>query len=247
MSLLQIKNLSVEAEGKLILKGIDLEIKAGSVQALMGPNGSGKSTLAHTLAGNPAYHIKAGSILFQGKDITQWPADKRARAGIFLAWQHPPSIPGVTILDLLRAAINSRRKPDEKIHLLKQPEIVTDKMKTLGIESALLERPVNEGLSGGEKKQAEVLQLAVLEPALAILDETDSGLDIDALKVIAEGINKLKTTEQAILLITHYQRILNYIKPDQVHVMIKGKIVESGGQELAVKLEKEGYEYFNNK
>ncbi|MFC1663492.1 Fe-S cluster assembly ATPase SufC [Patescibacteria group bacterium] len=245
--ILQLKNLEVQIEGQKIIKGLNLDLVEGSVNALMGPNGSGKSTLANAISGHPAYTVSRGSIIYQGKNIAKWPADKRAKAGIFLAMQSPSTVPGVTIIDLLRAAVNARRPEGKKIHFLKMPQIVEDKMKLLELEKSFLERSVNEGFSGGEKKRAEILQLAVLEPRLAVLDETDSGLDIDALRIVATGINKIKKDKQTILLITHYQRILEYIKPDFVHIMYQGRIIKSGDEQLATKLEKEGYDWIINK
>lgn len=247
MTLLEINDLHVETDGKKILNGVSLTIHEGEIHALMGPNGSGKSTLAQTLAGHPAYTITGGSIHFKGTDITTLQPDERARLGMFLAFQYPSSVPGVTLLDLLRAAINVRRPEGEKIHLLKMPNLVKEKLELLGLSEEFLKRPVNENLSGGEKKRAEILQLAVLQPSLAILDETDSGLDIDALRTVAEGVMKVHTGTQGILLITHYQRILNYITPDHVHVLVAGKIVESGTAALARELETSGYDRFLKK
>lgn len=242
--LLVIENLHVASGGKKIVNGVSLTIAPGSIHALMGPNGSGKSTLAQTIAGNPTYTVTSGTIIFAGEDITKLSPDKRGRLGLFLAFQYPSSVPGVTMLDLLRAAINARRPEGQKIHLLKMPGLVKEKLELLGLSRDFLDRPVNENFSGGEKKRAEILQLAVLEPRLAVLDETDSGLDIDALRTVAEGIMKVHTENQAILLITHYQRILNYITPDFVHVMVGGRIVESGTAALAHELEQHGYERF---
>lgn len=246
-NLLIIDNLHVTADGKKILNGVSLTVTAGEIHALMGPNGSGKSTLAQTLAGHPAYTVTSGTIHFKGTDVTAMPPDERARLGMFLAFQYPSSVPGVTLLDLLRAAINVRRPEGDKIHFLKMPNLVKEKLALLGLSEEFLQRPVNENLSGGEKKRAEILQLAVLQPVLAILDETDSGLDIDALKIVAEGVMKVHTPEQGILLITHYQRILNYITPTHVHVLVGGKIVESGTAELAKELEQSGYDRFLEK
>lgn len=243
-TLLTIDNLHVKTEEKEILKGVSLTVNQGEIHALMGPNGSGKSTLAQTIAGHPAFIITKGTIHFKGEDVTTLKPDERARQGMFLAFQYPVSVPGVTLLDLLRTAINVRRPEGKKIHLLKLPTVVTEKLELLGLNREFLDRPVNENLSGGEKKRAEILQLAVLQPELAILDETDSGLDIDALRIVAEGVKKAKTAEQGILLITHYQRMLNYITPDHVHVLVDGRIVESGGAELAKELETSGYDRF---
>lgn len=242
-SMLVIENLHVAVEGKEILKGLSLTVNAGEVHALMGPNGSGKSTLSFCLMGHPKYRVTGGSIQYQGKDLTQLSTNARAAAGVFLAFQYPTAIPGVTIANFLRASIRGIR--GGKDMAIKQfREMVKAQLKTLGIPQTFLNRYVNDGFSGGEKKRLEILQMAVLSPALTILDETDSGLDIDALKTVAEGINTLRTPERAILLITHYQRILNYITPDFVHVLVDGKIVRSGGAELAKELEAKGYEGF---
>jgi len=241
--MLTIRNLHANVADKEILRGIDLQVNAGEVHALMGPNGSGKSTLAGVLAGREAYEVTAGEILYNGKDLLELAPEERAREGIFLAFQYPVEIPGVSNTYFLRAALNAIRKHRG------QPEVdapaflklVKEKLKVLHIEGELLKRPVNEGFSGGEKKRNEIFQMAVLDPALAILDETDSGLDIDALRIVADGVNALRGKDRAILVITHYQRLLNYIVPDRVHVLYEGRIVKSGGKELALELEEKGY------
>jgi Fe-S cluster assembly ATP-binding protein len=241
--MLEIKNLQARVEDKQILNGVDLTIKAGEVHAIMGPNGSGKSTLAHVLAGKEGYEITGGEVLFEGKDLLSMKPEDRARAGIFLAFQYPVEIPGVNNTYFLKAALNAMRKAkgEEEVDAVDFLEIIKAKLKILKMDESMLQRSVNEGFSGGEKKKNEVLQMAVLEPKLAILDETDSGLDIDALKVVADGVNTLRRKDKAILVVTHYQRLLDFIVPDQVHVLAKGKIVKSGGKELALELEKKGY------
>lgn len=250
---LEIRNLHVRVEGEenLILRGVDLTIKPGEVHALMGPNGSGKSTLANILMGNPVYEVVEGEILFDGEDVLEMDVDERSRAGLFLAFQYPVSIPGVTVANFLRHAINARLKaedPESKgIPIPKFAKLVRGKMNDLKIDHSFGGRYLNEGFSGGEKKRAEILQMAVLEPTVAILDETDSGLDIDALRVVSEGVNTLKGPEMGVLVITHYQRILNYIKPDFVHIMFEGRLVENGGAELATKLEESGYDWIREK
>jgi len=241
-TLLVIENLHVTVEGKPILKGVSVELAAGEVHAIMGPNGSGKSTLSFCLMGHPKYAITEGRILYQGRDIAALPPDERAKAGIFLAFQYPTAIPGVTIANFLRSALKAVRVGEVSIKEFRQ--LVKAQMKTLGIQDGFMNRYVNDGFSGGEKKRLEILQLAVLQPRLAVLDETDSGLDIDALQVVASGINAMRTPQRGILLITHYQRLLNYIKPDRVHVMVDGVIARSGGAELALELEREGYKAF---
>lgn len=251
---IEIKNLHVvvadEPETK-ILNGVDLTVNQGEIHALMGPNGSGKSTLANVLAGNPAYEVTEGEILFEGEDLLEMEPDERSRAGLFLAFQYPVSIPGVTLANFLRQAINSRMKsedPESKgISIPKFRRLMKEKMDYLGIEHKFAGRYLNEGFSGGEKKRAEVLQMAVLEPKFAVLDETDSGLDIDALRTVAEGVNKLVGPDLGVLVITHYQRILDHIEPDKVHVMFNGKLVESGDAQLAKKLEAEGYDWVREK
>ena len=244
-AMLQIRNLNaaIEEDGHRILKGIDLEIGAGEVHDIMGPNGSGKSTLAHVLAGRPGYVVTEGEVLYEGRDLLAMPAEARARAGVFLAFQYPIEIPGVTNSYFLRMAVNAVRKhrglPD--LDAMDFLQLLDEKAKIVDMEEALLERGVNEGFSGGEKKRNEILQMAVLDPKLAILDETDSGLDIDALKVVAGGVNALRSPERAMLVITHYQRLLNYIVPDFVHVLAEGRIVKSGDRQLARLLEEKGY------
>ncbi|MBL8145415.1 MAG: Fe-S cluster assembly ATPase SufC [Anaerolineae bacterium] len=244
---LEIRNLHVNVEDKPILRGVNLTIKQGEVHALMGPNGSGKSTLANALLGNPAYEITAGQVIFDGKDLMEMAADERSRVGLFLAFQYPVSIPGVTLANFLRLAINARMKaadPDSKgISVSDFRKLMKAKMDMLGMDHSFAGRYLNEGFSGGEKKRAEILQMAVLQPRIAILDETDSGLDIDALRVVSEGVNTLRGPDLGVLVITHYQRILNYIQPQVVHVMYQGRIVESGGPELALKLEEAGYDW----
>ncbi len=243
--MLEIRNLHATVEGKEILKGINLTIHPGEIHAIMGPNGSGKSTLANVLAGRDLYQVTEGEIIFEGKNLLEMAPEERAREGIFLAFQYPVEIPGVSNTYFLKTALNEKRKH------LGLPEIdaadflaiVKEKMKIVEIDQSLLNRPVNEGFSGGEKKRNEIFQMAVLEPKLAILDETDSGLDIDALRAVADGVNRLKNEQNAFLIITHYQRLLQYIVPDYVHVLYKGKIVKSGGRELALELEEKGYDW----
>ncbi len=226
-----------------ILKGVDLEIRPGEIHAIMGPNGSGKSTLAKVLAGHPAYEATAGAAVFDGRDLLEFESDERARAGVFMAFQYPVAIPGVSIANFLRTALQARLKEGEELDLFDFQDILLDRMELLEMSPSFAERAVNDGFSGGEKKRNEILQMAVLEPSLAIMDETDSGLDIDALKVVARGVNTLQEErpEMAVLLITHYQRLLNYIQPDFVHVIVDGRIVRSGGPEVALSLEKGGY------
>lgn len=250
---LEIRNLHarVEETGLEILRGVNLTVKQGEIHALMGPNGSGKSTLANVLMGNPEYEITDGEVIFDGEDLLEMEVDERSRAGLFLAFQYPVSIPGVTLGNFLRHAINSRLKvedPDSKgMPIPKYARMLRQKMDSLGIDHKFAGRYLNEGFSGGEKKRAEVLQLATLEPKIAILDETDSGLDIDALRIVAEGVNSLTGPDLGTLVITHYQRMLDYIKPDFVHVMLNGQIVESGGAELALQLEEQGYDWVREK
>ena len=241
-TLLKVEDLHVSVDSKEILKGLDLEVKAGEVHALMGPNGSGKSTLSFCLMGHPKYTITKGRIIFKGQDVTQMAPNERAKAGIFLAFQYPTAIPGVTTTNFLRTSLKAVRGGDVPVKEFRQ--LVKAQMKTLGVPDSFMNRYVNDGFSGGEKKRLEILQLAVLQPKLAVLDETDSGLDIDALQVVSAGINSLRSPERGMLLITHYQRILNYIKPDRVHVMVDGTVVQSGGPELALQLEKQGYKAF---
>jgi len=242
--ILEIKNLHAGVENKQILKGFSLTINAGEVHALMGLNGSGKSTLAAILAGRDGYEVTAGTVNYLGQDLLDLDPEERARAGVFLAFQYPVEIPGVNSTYFLKAALNEIRKSkgQPELDAIEFLELVKDKIKLLELKDDLLKRSVNEGFSGGEKKRNEIFQMAVLEPKLAILDETDSGLDIDALKIVASGVNKLKRADSAQLVITHYQRLLNYIVPDFVHVMADGKIVKSGGKELALELEANGYE-----
>jgi Fe-S cluster assembly ATP-binding protein len=246
--MLQIRNLHVAVGGKSILNGIDLTIHPGEVHAIMGPNGSGKSTLAQVLAGRDGYEITAGSVHYLDKDLLPLTPEERARAGIFLAFQYPLEIPGVANVQLLRTALNGQRRArgEAEMDAIDFLEYVKDKLVLLGMDDSFLYRSVNEGFSGGEKKRNEILQMAVLEPRLAILDETDSGLDIDALHVVAQGVNSLLSPERAIILVTHYQRLLNYIVPDQVHVLAGGRIVRSGGRELALELEEKGYAWLND-
>jgi len=247
MSELIIRDLHVSIEGKEILKGVNLVLPKGQVHAIMGPNGTGKSTLAYTLMGHPSYEVTAGEVWFKGQNVLEMAPDERARLGMFLAFQYPVSIPGVTVANFLRTAINARRRaenPDDKGMPIPQfRKMLKEKMELLKVDPSFAGRYLNEGFSGGEKKRAEVLQMAVLQPEIAILDETDSGLDIDALKIVSEGVNALRGPELGVLVITHYQRILNYIKPDVVHVMMDGRIVQSGGPDLALRLEAEGYDW----
>src|SRR5437660_1256821 len=241
--MLNISNLHASVTDKEILRGINLKVNAGEVHAIMGPNGSGKSTLAGVLAGRDAYDVTYGQVLYEGKDLLEMDPEERAREGIFLAFQYPVEIPGVSNTYFLRAAINAIRKHrgQEELDAMDFLTLIRQKMKVLHIDEELLKRPVNEGFSGGEKKRNEIFQMAVLDPKLAILDETDSGLDIDALRVVADGVNALRSKDRAILVITHYQRLLNYIVPDKVHVLYDGRIVKSGGKELALALEEKGY------
>ncbi len=243
--MLEIKDLHVSVEGVEILKGIDLKVRAGEVHAIMGPNGSGKSTLTRVLAGHPAYQVTKGSVTYEGKDLFALSIEERARQGVFLAFQYPVDIPGVNNAYFLKAALNEIRKAKglDELDAMEFLEFLKEKMKTVEMDESFLNRPVNEGFSGGEKKRNEILQMAVLNPKLAILDETDSGLDIDALKIISEGINRLRSPDRSIILVTHYQRILNYITPDHIHVLMGGKIVKSGGKDLALQLEEKGYEW----
>lgn len=240
---LTIDNLRVSIEEKEILKGLSLEIKGGEVHVIMGPNGTGKSTLASTLMGHPKYRVESGQITLNGEDVLEMATDERARKGIFLAMQYPSEISGVTNSDFLRSAINAKREGEKDISLLKFIKEMEKKMKFLEMNESFATRYVNEGFSGGEKKRNEILQMMMLKPKIAILDEIDSGLDIDALRIVAQGVNEMKSPEMGILIITHYQRLLNYIKPDFVHVMMQGKVVRSGGPELAEKLEAEGYDW----
>lgn len=241
--MLSIKNLHAKVVGKEILKGINLEVKAGEVHAIMGPNGSGKSTLAKVLAGYPNVEVTQGEVLYQGKNLLELGPDQRALAGVFMAFQYPVEIPGVNNAGFLRMAYNAKRKVQglEPMDPLEFDEFLQEKMKIVDIAPAFLDRAVNQGFSGGEKKRNEILQMAVLNPTLAVLDETDSGLDVDALRVVAEGVNRLRTPQNAIIIVTHYQRILNYIQPQKVHILAGGRIIQSGDKNLALQVEKEGY------
>jgi Fe-S cluster assembly ATP-binding protein len=245
MSILEIKNLHAGVEGKEILKGINLALSPGEVHAVMGPNGSGKSTLAQILAGREGYDVTEGEVIYAGKNLLEMDPEERAREGLFLAFQYPVEIPGVNSTYFLKSALNEIRKHkgEPELDAMEFLALVKEKMKLLELKEDLLKRPVNEGFSGGEKKRNEIFQMAVLEPKLAVLDETDSGLDIDALKIVADGVNKLKRKDNAQLVITHYQRLLNYIIPDQVHVLYDGRIVRSGTKDLALELESKGYEW----
>ena len=247
--MLEIKNLRVAVGGKEILKGINLKVNAGEVHAVMGPNGSGKSTLAQVLAGHPSYQVLEGEVLYNGQNLLEMSPEDRAKEGVFMAFQYPVEIPGVSNAYFLRSAYNEIRKHrgEEELDAMEFLKLLRQKMKVMHMDQTLINRPVNEGFSGGEKKKNEIFQMAVLEPKLAILDETDSGLDIDALKVVAEGVNNLRKPENATVLITHYQRLLNYITPDFVHVLVGGKIVRSGSKELALELEDKGYDWVREK
>ena len=243
--MLEIKDLHVKVAGKEILKGIDLSINAGEVHAIMGPNGSGKSTLAHVIAGRPGYEVTRGRVLYQGQDLLAMTPEARAREGVFLAFQYPVEIPGVSNVYFLKAALNAIRKHrgQSELDAMDFLSLVKEKAKLVDIDESLVKRAVNEGFSGGEKKRNEIFQMAILDPPLAVLDETDSGLDIDALRIVAGGVNQLRTPERAIVLVTHYQRLLDYIVPDVVHVLLDGRIVKSGDKELARELEARGYEW----
>src|ERR1700731_4052950 len=240
---LTIENLHVEIAGQEIVRGLSLTVPQGEVHAIMGPNGSGKSTLAKVMAGHPDYHVTKGKITMDGEDILAMDPDARARKGLFLAFQYPSEVPGVTIANFLRAALQSRLPDGEELEATEYYARLYEKMELLGMDRSFTSRAVNEGFSGGEKKRTEILQLAMLEPKYAVLDETDSGLDIDALKVVARGVNTMRGPNLGVLLITHYQRLLNYIVPDHVHVMVQGRIVRSGGKELALELEERGYDW----
>jgi Fe-S cluster assembly ATP-binding protein len=242
---LEIRDLHATVEGKEILRGINLTINRGEIHAIMGPNGSGKSTLAKILAGHPAYEVTKGEVLFEGRNLLELAPDERAREGIFLAFQYPVEVPGVSNAQFLRLAYNEKRKHlgEEELDPLEFKDLLAERAKVVEMDAGLMSRSVNEGFSGGEKKRNEILQMAVLEPKLAVLDETDSGLDIDALRIVAGGVNKLRTPENAVVLVTHYQRLLNYIIPDHVHVLYKGRIVRTGGKELALELEAKGYDW----
>ena len=246
--MLEVKNLHVSINGNKILKGINLTINAGEVHAIMGPNGSGKSTLAQALAGREEYEVTSGEVLYNGENLLELSPEDRARKGLFLAFQYPVEIPGVSNVNLLKTALNEIRKfhNEEELDAIDFLNLIKDKMKLVDLDESFLKRSVNEGFSGGEKKRNEIFQMAVLNPKLAILDETDSGLDIDALKVVANGVNKLKSKDNATIIVTHYQRLLDYIIPDFVHVLYDGKIVKSGGKELAFELEEKGYDWLKN-
>ena len=243
--MIDIKDLHVSIAGTEILKGINLSVKAGEVHAIMGPNGSGKSTLAQVIAGHPSYEVTSGSITYLGTDLLELAPEERAREGVFLAFQYPVEIHGISNAYFLRAAVNSIRKHKglEEYDTLDFLDVLDEKLKVIGWDDSLMNRPVNQGFLGGEKKRNEILQMAVLEPTLSVLDETDSGLDIDALKTVAEAVNKLRTDDNATIVVTHYQRLLNYIEPDFVHVLVNGLIVKSGGKELALELEERGYDW----
>ncbi|MDR0725362.1 MAG: Fe-S cluster assembly ATPase SufC [Prevotellaceae bacterium] len=246
--MIKITDLHANVEGKEILKGINLEVRAGEIHAIMGPNGSGKSTLASVIAGRDSFEVTQGEIEFEGKNLLEMSPEDRANAGIFLSFQYPVEIPGVSMTNFMKAAVNEQRKykglepikPAEFLKMLREKAALT------GMDSTLISRPVNEGFSGGEKKRNEIFQMAILDPKLAILDETDSGLDIDALRIVSEGVNKLKSPDNALILVTHYQRLLDYIVPDFVHVLYKGKIVKSAGKELALELEEKGYDWLKD-
>jgi Fe-S cluster assembly ATP-binding protein len=242
---LEIRDLHATVDGKEILRGINLTINKGEIHAIMGPNGSGKSTLAKILAGHPAYVVTKGEVLYEGRNLLELAPDERAREGVFLAFQYPVEVPGVSNAQFLRLAYNEKRKHlgEEELDPLEFKDLLAERAKVVEMDAGLMSRSVNEGFSGGEKKRNEILQMAVLQPKLAVLDETDSGLDIDALRIVSEGVNKLRTPENAVVLVTHYQRLLNYIVPDEVHVLYKGRIVRSGGKELALELEEKGYDW----
>jgi len=242
---LEIQNLHVSVEGREILKGLDLAVSRGEVHALMGPNGSGKSTLANTIMGHPGYEITDGRILFAGKDVTEMEADERARAGLFMAFQYPSAIPGVSVINFLRTAVNAHRKArgEDPIQLKEFRKLLEEKMDLLKVDREFTRRYLNEGFSGGEKKRCEILQMAILRPVVAVMDETDSGLDIDALRTVADAVNTMRGPDLGVLMITHYQRILGYVQPDFVHIMLGGRVVEDGGPELATALEQKGYDW----
>ena len=246
--MLEIRDLHATVDGKEILRGISLTVNKGEVHAIMGPNGSGKSTLAKILAGHPAYEVTKGEVLFEGRNLLELAPDERAREGVFLAFQYPVEVPGVSNAQFLRLAYNEKRKHlgEEELDPLEFKDLLSERAKLVEMDAGLMSRSVNEGFSGGEKKRNEILQMAVLEPKLAVLDETDSGLDIDALRIVADGVNRLRTPDNAILLVTHYQRLLNYIVPDYVHVLYRGRIVRSGGKELALELEEKGYDWIKD-
>jgi Fe-S cluster assembly ATP-binding protein len=248
VALLEIKDLRATVDGNEILKGITLTIERGEVHAIMGPNGSGKSTLAKVLAGHPSYEVTGGEVIYEGKNLLELQPDERAREGVFLAFQYPVEVPGVSNSQFLRLAYNERQKHrgEDELDPLEFKDYLKERAKVVQMDASFMSRSVNEGFSGGEKKRNEILQMAVLEPTLAVLDETDSGLDIDALRIVAEGVNQLRTKDNAIILVTHYQRLLNYIVPDFVHVLASGRIVREGGRELALELEEKGYDWIKN-
>jgi len=241
--MLSVKNLKASVDGKEILRGLDLEVGAGEVHAIMGPNGSGKSTFAHVLSGREGYEVTGGAVLFEGEDLLDLEPEERARKGLFLAFQYPVELPGVNNTYFLKSALNAIRKArgDDELDAVSFMRLMREKLKVLHLDDSLLKRAVNAGFSGGEKKRNEIFQMALLEPKLAILDETDSGLDIDALRIVADGVNALRSPERSMIVVTHYQRLLDYIEPDYVHVLAKGRIIRSGGKELAVELEEKGY------
>jgi Fe-S cluster assembly ATP-binding protein len=243
--LLEIKDLHAGIEGREILKGLTMNVNKGEVHAIMGPNGSGKSTLAKVLAGHPSYEVTSGEVIYEGKNLLELDPDERAREGVFLAFQYPVEVPGVSNSQFLRLAYNEKMKHlgEEELDPLEFNDLLKERAKIVEMDSSFFKRSVNEGFSGGEKKRNEILQMAILQPKLAVLDETDSGLDIDALRIVAEGVNKLRNADKAIVLVTHYQRLLNYIEPDFVHVLAGGKIVKEGGKELALELEEKGYDW----
>jgi Fe-S cluster assembly ATP-binding protein len=245
MADLEIQNLHVAVEGKEILKGVDLSVSRGEIHALMGPNGSGKSTLANTIMGHPGFEITEGKVLFRGEDVTETEPDERARLGLFMAFQYPSAIPGVSVINFLRTALNAHRKArgEDPIQLKEFRRTLEGKMDLLKVDREFTKRYLNEGFSGGEKKRCEILQMAIMNPVVAVMDETDSGLDIDALRTVANAVNEMRNPELGVLIITHYQRILGYITPDFVHIMLDGRIVEEGGPELATDLEQKGYEW----
>lgn len=245
--MLEIRNLHASVDGNEILRGINLIVKKGEIHAIMGPNGSGKSTLAKVLAGHPAYEVTAGEVIYEGRNLLEMPPDERARAGVFMAFQYPIEVPGVSNAQFLRLAYNEKQKHlgQDELDPLEFKDLLKERAKVVEMDASLMSRSVNEGFSGGEKKRNEILQMAVLEPKLAVLDETDSGLDIDALRVVAGGVNQLRTPENAIIVVTHYQRLLNYIVPDYVHVLAHGRIAREGGKELALELEEKGYDWIS--
>lgn len=247
--MLEIRNLHASVDGNEILKGINLTINPGEVHAIMGPNGSGKSTLAKVLAGHPSYEVTAGEVIYNGKNLLEMTPDERAREGVFMAFQYPVEVPGVSNAQFLRLAYNEKQKHhgQEELDPLEFKDLLKEKARIVEMDASFMTRSVNEGFSGGEKKRNEILQMAVLDPKLSVLDETDSGLDIDALRIVAGGVNKLHSPDKAVILVTHYQRLLNYIKPDYVHIMLDGRIVESGGPDLALHLEEQGYDWVREK